>query len=346
MSSDAADTVALFASIYTETYCDFASSVLYLYDVFIMFDREVAYFWTSKPSGASLLYFANEWINIVYFITLFIEQATFSSDKATFALIVLQFVPPAVFSALRAYVLTRSRLLGLFVLALSMSPAAANLVQYGYQLSGENDPPFGCIETDNVTPAISFKFVFIIVARVPIIVADVILIYITWAKLNARDGLSGIRLHRRPSLSDALFRNGIVLFILNVLHLAFSVTAVSHICSLCSLIPNLIVVFSVRLRQRRRDITAILVSRFLLELQEANQADIEIDRDDPSHPSRDPYDAPSFISSLGAFIDPDRQASSDEDEDDFGSHVASRAGEEKVRVQAAEAAAETSSAAA
>ncbi len=63
-----------------------------------------------------------------------------------------------------------------------MSPAAANLVsgltllassgqtqnlesltivqvQYGYQLSGENDPPFGCIETDNVTPAISFKFV-------------------------------------------------------------------------------------------------------------------------------------------------------------------------------------------
>ncbi len=92
---------------------------------------------------------------------------------------------------------------------------------------------------------------------------------------------------------------------------------------------------------RSPSITAILVSRFLLELQEANQADIRIDRDDLSHPSRDPYDAPSFISSLGAFIDPDRQASSDEDEDE--ADFRSRAGEEKVSVQAAEAAAETSS---
>ncbi|TFK78745.1 hypothetical protein K466DRAFT_473388, partial [Polyporus arcularius HHB13444] len=272
--------------------------VLYLYDVFIMFDREVAYFWTSKPSGASLLYFANEWINIVYFITLFIEQATFSSDRvwprrfsrgaetlltvvgcscsmftqATFALIVLQFVPPAVFSALRAYVLSRSKLLGLFVLALSMSPAAANLVQYGYQLSGENDPPFGCIETDNVTPAISYKFVFIIVARVPIIVADIILIYVTWAKLNARDGLSGIRLHRRPTLQLISVPTGtmyfVVLFILNVLHLAFSVTAFASDNDGVSLVTE----FS-------SPITAILVSRFLLELQEANQADIRIDRD-------------------------------------------------------------------
>ena len=61
----------------------------------------------------------------------------------------------------------------------------------------------------------------------------------------------------------------------------------------------------------------MLISRFLLELQEANRADIRVDHSDSDTPqsSRDPYDSmPSFISSLGAFINPDAPSlSSDED---------------------------------
>ncbi|KAI0718784.1 hypothetical protein C8T65DRAFT_737124 [Cerioporus squamosus] len=348
MSSDAdstaADTIAFFSSLYTATYCDLASSVLFLYDVSIIFDREVASFWNVKPSGASLLFFANEWINIVYFLTLYIELAPFPSDKATFAILVLQFVPPAVFSALRAYVLSRSKLLGLLVLALSMSPVGANLVQYGFQLAGENDPPFGCIVTDNISDAISLPFVahlvtacsmahaharhyycaVIIVSRAPLIVADAILIYVTWTKLSNRDALRDVRRPRRSSLSDILFRNVfhavltgtiyfVVLFVLNVLHLAFSVTAFATDSDGVSFVTEF-----------TSPITAILVSRFLLELQEASHADMRLGLDDPLRSSRDPYDTPSFISSLGAFIDPDHTASSDEDEDDFVAPVGSR----------------------
>ncbi len=31
-------------------------------------------------------------------------------------------------------------------------------VHYGYQYSGENFPPFGCLETDNTTAALDLRF--------------------------------------------------------------------------------------------------------------------------------------------------------------------------------------------
>ena len=48
-----------------------------------------------------------------------------------------------------------------------------------------------------------------IIARAPLIFADVVLIYITWSKLRSRDALS-VKLHRseRLSLQDILFRGG------------------------------------------------------------------------------------------------------------------------------------------
>lgn len=74
-------------------------------------------------------------------------------------------------------------------------------------------------------------------------------------------------------------------------------------------------------------LTAILVSRFLIDLQEANHAVVRVDADDPLHSSRDPYDVPSFISSLGAIINPESAA---------GSHDALHSnGEEEGRSQAA-----------
>ena len=51
-------------------------------------------------------------------------------------------------------------------------------------------------------------------------------------------------------------------------------------------------------------ITTILVSHFLLDLQEANHAVLNVDPNDPLYSSRDPYDMPSFVSSL-EFHDPD-----------------------------------------
>ncbi len=46
------------------------------------------------------------------------------------------------------------------------------------------------------------------ISRVPLIVADILLVYITWANISSRSALIGINLDKRLSLSDILFRNG------------------------------------------------------------------------------------------------------------------------------------------
>ncbi|RDX49081.1 hypothetical protein OH76DRAFT_1517091 [Lentinus brumalis] len=179
MSSDAdaaAAAAALFNSLYTANYCVAAAAVLFIYDTFVTLDREVMYFWTTKRiNGAALLFFANKWIAMTVYVMELVEFASFPSDKVSSlssnygtsdqdqscsmfvrvsqAMGILQFVPGAVFSALRVYVLSRSKPLGLLIAALSLAPVGANMVPYGYQYSGENLPPFGCLTTANISVA-------------------------------------------------------------------------------------------------------------------------------------------------------------------------------------------------
>ncbi|KAI0695058.1 hypothetical protein C8T65DRAFT_744167 [Cerioporus squamosus] len=347
--SSAAAIVALFNQAYTAEYCDMAASVIFLYEVIVTFDREVACFWTARKRGLSaLLFLANKWITVTVSALTLAQLASFSSVQrfvsffefpsdaghsaldvrsctsfslAGTAMSILQNVPGAVFSALRGYVLSRSKLLGLIIIILSLAPVGANLAQFGYHISGELFPPFGCAVTDETTESIDLKRKLSIVlsSRVPLIIADVLVIYITWTKLSSRDTLRGVRQSKRLSLSDILLRGGtiyfIALFILNVLHLILSVNAVVIFADGGSYITTF-----------TAPITAILISRFLLELQEADQVVVRLDADDPLHSSRNPYDdMPSFISSLGGFINPDLPAAS---EDESDSHVGSCSDEE------------------
>ncbi|RDX41568.1 hypothetical protein OH76DRAFT_1489391 [Lentinus brumalis] len=333
--------------VYTNNYCLIIAAALFYYDVILTLNREVASFWTAKRTGASLLFFANKYISMSVIAMSLATLASFSSDerlvcssfvRAVHAIEILQFVPWGIFSALRAWVLSKSRLFGLIVLVMSLAPAGANLVVYGYQLSGEVFvPPFGCIVFDTESAAIDLMFgslfsqllesrilihgilIVVIVARVPPVLADVLLIYITWAKLGSRDALRGIRQHKRRSFSDILLRDGtiyfVVLFVLNVLHLAFSVTAVASEGQ-----GSYLTVFT-------GPITATLVSRFLLELQEANRMVVRLDPDDPLHSSRNfSDDTSSFISSLGACINPGLTMSRD---DDYEPYAGARSDEEQ-----------------
>ncbi|TFK78246.1 hypothetical protein K466DRAFT_507600, partial [Polyporus arcularius HHB13444] len=331
--------------------------VLFIFDTFLTFDREVAYFWTAKRiSGAALLFFANKWISMVYYvISLNSDDCKMIVDFcscslfviAVHAMPILQFIPGAAFSALRAYVLSRSKPLGIVVAALSLAPVGANLVDYGYQYSGENFPPFGCLVTDNTTAALQLRFgLFItIISRVPLIAADIILIYITWTTLRGSATLTDIQKSKQLTLSDVLFRGGtiyfVILFIMNVLHLVFSATAVSINMSFIS---YLLVTFTQTKSIRR--ITAILISHFLLELQEANHTVVKLDAGDPLHSSRNAWDStPSFISSLGGFINPSCSAQSD---DDGGIELqdcspSEAPGEEEVPAEVPEAVASSSS---
>ncbi|KAI0708806.1 hypothetical protein C8T65DRAFT_740025 [Cerioporus squamosus] len=281
MSSDAEASAAAVATLHnilnTNAYCAVAASSLFLYDAVVTFDREVAYFWRAGWTGASLLFFANKGISLILYVLVLVGLTSFSSDQQAFlAVPVLQIIPWAVFSALRAYALSKSKALGLLVFALSVAPAGVNLVPSAEQ------------------PSVT------IISRVPLIVADILLIYITWANLSSGGVPRGIGQSKRRSLPDILLCDGtvyfIVLLVLNGLHLTLEVLSVALTADNTSYVP----IFT-------GPITAILVSRFLLQLQEASQTVVRVDSDDPLHISMNTYDGtPSFIRSLGAVIDPDR----------------------------------------
>ncbi|RDX41574.1 hypothetical protein OH76DRAFT_1489395 [Lentinus brumalis] len=343
MSSDAdsdaaaAATVALFDSLYTENYCDVAAAVLFIYDAFITLDRAVESFWTARPkrSGAAILFFANKWISMTIYVMDLVGFAPFPSDKA---MQLLQFCPGAAFSSLRAYVLSRSKLLGSLIFVLSLAPVGANVVPYAYQLSGENFSLFGCLGTDNTSATLTLRFVSLyvithtvadaaqgnptvtIISRVPLIAADILLIYITWYKLSSWDALKAIRPSKRLQLSDVLFRGGtiyfLILFVLNILHLALSAAAIAGDGAWSD---SVITEFTAPL-------TAVLISRFLLELQEVDQAVVKLDADDPLYSANQGDSTPSFISSLGGFVNPALTAQSDVEDDNDGirSQVRSR----------------------
>ncbi len=56
--------------------------VLFIYDTFLTFDQEVAYFWTTKRiSGAALLFFANKWISMMVYVMGLVEFASFPSNE-------------------------------------------------------------------------------------------------------------------------------------------------------------------------------------------------------------------------------------------------------------------------
>ncbi|TFK91437.1 hypothetical protein K466DRAFT_596100 [Polyporus arcularius HHB13444] len=318
MSSDAAAIVAFFDSFYTQWYCNVAAAVLFFCDTFgDTFEREVAVFWTARRSGASFLFFANKWIFVLNQVAGLVDLASFPSDK---------FVPAAVFSALRAYVLSRSSLLALLVLVLSLAPVAVNLVHYAYNYSGEIIPPFGCTVTAELTQGLSIRrklardhmhnmihsskgtCTVVIASRVPLIIADMILVYITWSRLSSRNVLRDIRQHKRLSLADVILRDGtiyfVVLFTVNVLHLVFSVTALAGFHTTGT---SYATIFT-------GPLTTILISRFLIDLQEADLAAVRLDPDDPMRSSeRDPYHTGGFISSLGAFINPDVSTQSEDE---------------------------------
>ncbi|RDX47651.1 hypothetical protein OH76DRAFT_724843 [Lentinus brumalis] len=327
--TDAA-TVLLFGQLYIDCRCLAAASVLFIYDTVITFDREVAYFWTAKRTGASILFFANKWISMMVYVMAWLNIVPLlgPSDKA---MTVLQFVPGAAFSALRAFVLVRSRLLGLLVLVLSLAPVGVNLVLYSFQLSGVNLPSFGCLQIDNTPAALTLRFV-VLISRIPLIIADILLIYVTWSTLCNGDALKNIRQSKRLTLSDILFRGGtiyfVILSILNILQLVLTLTS----AAIDGNEGSVVTAFTA-------PITAILISRFLLELQEANQVVVRLDPGDPLHSSRHPYDStPTFISSLAGFVNPALSEAQSEDHDDDGCELQIRSrsehGEEEREVLA------------
>ncbi len=63
----------------------FPLAVLFIYDTFITFDREVGCFCTATRTGATVLFFANKWLSMAVYVMALVGYASqaFPSDKVS-----------------------------------------------------------------------------------------------------------------------------------------------------------------------------------------------------------------------------------------------------------------------
>ncbi|KAI1781615.1 hypothetical protein LXA43DRAFT_958482 [Ganoderma leucocontextum] len=217
-----------------------AVSTMLAYEYFITLDDEVKYFWKRRSLGPSALFYMNRYLNLVLSIyqLIVLNPAYHRSPEVgrlSTSYPVTTADPLTPFSALRAYALSRNMPLSILIFLLSMVPIVMNLV-------------------------------ITITTRTSAILADLLLVIITWTRLFKQRKLGLGTSSRKFSLTDVLLRDGTIYFLimllLNCLHIAFTVVSIFIVSSLQHL--SCISIFVPPL-------TAILVSRFMIHLQAADR---------------------------------------------------------------------------
>ncbi|RPD69379.1 hypothetical protein L226DRAFT_616909 [Lentinus tigrinus ALCF2SS1-7] len=259
MSSVAAF-VSLVESVTVANDCEIAAMAFIAYEYLLTWDQEVNLFWRRKFTGASVLFFLNR-----YILLLFCEMY----GGATFTLGAIQYFVWAAFSGLRAFALSRSWLLGTLCFLLSVVPFPLNLVLYHFGPLGAIVPPFGCVAVQPIGPELGRRLT--IASRSCLMTADLLLVVVTWYTLGRGRRTTGIKADGM-TLAHILLRDGTiyftVLFVLNCLHLTFAMLSFEFVFQTGSYIT----LFT-------NPLTAVIVSRFLLNLQAANQRAIAHDSD-------------------------------------------------------------------
>ncbi|RPD68572.1 hypothetical protein L226DRAFT_563849 [Lentinus tigrinus ALCF2SS1-7] len=269
--SEIAQIITLYDAIYTTETCTYAVLALIAFEYILTFRQEVDMFWNRRLTGATGLFLLNRYIIIIFLILAITpsgqsETVCAKLVKSATMFEYLMYLPWAVFAALRAYALAaRKWFIGLFVLLLGLVPFAVNVAVFGLGITGIVDPLFGCQGvTVNLSPELAQRFT--ITSRTALITADILLIVLTWRKLPA----SSRSWSRVPSLTSVMFHHGliyfVILFILNVLHLIFTMISIE----LSPTGPSsFITIFT-------NPLTCILVSRFLLDLQGATRKSLHL----------------------------------------------------------------------
>ncbi|EIW58665.1 uncharacterized protein TRAVEDRAFT_47807 [Trametes versicolor FP-101664 SS1] len=227
-----AEYITLFESLFIDNCCGIAIPAFLGFEYLVTFDREVELFWKRKFTGASVLFLLNRYLPLLTVI-LDLSQSTPMSDrryadicfvrigavdrihscasfvKLTAIVSVLQYIPWAAFSTLRAFALSaRHRFLTTFLIfTLSVVPIVVNYARYRW-LTAVNNSIYGCVN--------------------------------------------------QLALPSHLAQN--VLLLLNTLHLTFAMLSYNE----AFVNVSYVTIFT-------EPVTAVLVSRFLLDLQETNQ---------------------------------------------------------------------------
>ncbi|KAI0819588.1 hypothetical protein BC628DRAFT_1332462 [Trametes gibbosa] len=261
--------IAFFQSVFINTCCPIAVLAWLTYEFLITFDREVDLFWRRNFTGASILFLTNRYLPILVNVLNISSDASICDSyvKALQTIQLLQYVPWAAFSSLRTFALSaRNWIVTTVVLLLSIVPIGVNFTQYHW-LAVVNDPIVGCTKSSTVTLETAKRCVALKEIGTCLMAADLIVILVTWRTTLGTTRLNRAVLKNRPTFARMLLQDGewnisyITLFVLNALHLAFTMFSITR----DPLSPvSYFTTFT-------EPVTAVLVSRFLLDLQQVNQ---------------------------------------------------------------------------
>ncbi|KAI0738674.1 hypothetical protein C8Q80DRAFT_1291823, partial [Daedaleopsis nitida] len=149
-----------------------ASAALVLYEYTLTLDRESELFWDKNSRGATILFGVNRYLTLILRIANLLgfvrmsDKADYmrytrciSAVKTALALTLLQYIPWAVFSALRGFALSRSWLLSTMIFVLYITTPSLNVSLYPIGFTGYVDPMFGCTVIDPISLSLSRKYV-------------------------------------------------------------------------------------------------------------------------------------------------------------------------------------------
>ncbi|KAI0331428.1 hypothetical protein GY45DRAFT_1360794 [Cubamyces sp. BRFM 1775] len=271
------------------TLSDGDSLALLMYYFLTTLDKEVEHYSKRKFTLATLLYISNRYTPLVYsaytapwtlfspgqkrmylYIPLVIgcvhHFLNLDSCIAEWGIVIgletLQYFPWAIFSALRTYALLRKIFWAVLVLVLSLTVVVVDLTRYRWAMIYE-DPVHGC-SLDNPVP-MWFQHRCPALARGTAIIADIIVILVTWKTQYKTYGLSK-DLPTPMRLCTIMLRDGtiyfVVLTILNIIVIVFEYLQIfTDNVTLDDNTSNLVIFVE--------PLTAILVSEFLNDLHEA-----------------------------------------------------------------------------
>ncbi|OCH86416.1 hypothetical protein OBBRIDRAFT_797216 [Obba rivulosa] len=228
------EVISILHSFWIDKCCTLAGSALIVYDHLSTFSDEVEFIWGRKLNSVTLLFYLNRWCIFMWAVATLVDSwaplvtlqvcigMTIYVDTIALVLLLIW----AAFSAIRMYAISVGNIwFTLTVLALNIVPVGTNVfgwyVATWYIIDTVPDVGTACASGKTISNAANIHFA--ITTRVCTIVADLIVLLMTWNKTytayrNAR------RLNINAPLAEMLLKDGtayfLILLSLNVIDIA------------------------------------------------------------------------------------------------------------------------------
>ncbi|KAI0773028.1 hypothetical protein BD413DRAFT_538237 [Trametes elegans] len=231
--SDEQAFIALIAEYALLDYCSVAITALLSYHIVLTLGEEAGQLARPRRIAAFALYIANRYLplmSVLYGLPFWPIPGDQTSCEASIVIgaIILysQYLPWAAFNGLRTYAVQKNIPLATGIFIFSLAPLLINTVATHWEVI-YIDPDFGCVSEQPIPSRISLCFA--IMARLPLILADIAVLAITWTT-QYRAHRDARVLNGLTSLSTVLLRNGVLYFLmltsLNVLQVFLSTFSV------------------------------------------------------------------------------------------------------------------------